>query len=163
MVMKKLALLLLTGLIAISSVCIMGCNKNEDINESDIYFPAAKEAQLGYPMGAIRGTLIFDGKYLRLRVEFIVENVMITPGTEYLVIWPYGYSVNVEDGEIQILDESGQVVARVGDYIRLGGGETDKIVVEENYIGESLPDDIEESLPDDYEHPYWLASGIIIE
>jgi hypothetical protein len=146
MVMKKPALLLLTGLIAISSVCIMGCNKNENINESDIYFPVAKDASLGYPMAAIQGTLIFDSKYLLIRMEY---EWMTTPSPEYLIIWPYGYSVNVEDGEIQILDESGQVVARVGDFIKVGGGETAKVAVEENYIGESLPDDCE--------YPYWLV------
>ncbi len=145
--MKKPILILLSGLLATSSFCITGCNNNEGINKSDIYFPVTKEALVDYPDALTQGTLIFDGKYL------LIKGVYPTSGADYLPIWPYGYSVNVEGGEIQVLNESGQVVARVGDIIKAGGGQTTKEVVEENYIGESLPDDCE--------GPYWLVSEVV--
>lgn len=145
--MKKFAFLLLSSLIAISSICITGCNNNEGINKSDIYFPVTKEVLVDYPVALTQGTLIFDGKYLLIRSGFLFF------GTDTLAIWPYGYSVNVEGGEIQVLNESSQVVARVGDIIKMGGGETTKEVVEENYIGKPLPDDCE--------GPYWLVSEVL--
>lgn len=145
--MKKLAFLLLSSLLAISSVVITGCDANNNINKSDIYFPVTKEALVDYPPALTQGTLIYDGKYL------LIKGVYPTSGADYLPIWPYGYSVNVEGGEIQVLNESSQVVARVGDIIKVGGGETTKEVVEENYIGESLPDDCE--------GPYWLVSRVL--
>lgn len=43
--------------------------------------------------------------------------------TDYPIIWPHGYSWSDEDGVIQVIDESGQVVAQVGDSIVMGGGE----------------------------------------
>ena len=147
MKINKQCYLPLLGLLAISSVCITGCHNNESINESDIYFPVTKEALVDYPVSLTQGTLIFDGKYLLIRRGFLFF------GTDTLAIWPYGYSVNVEGGEIQVLNESSQVVARVGDIIKMGGGETTKEVVEENYIGESLPDDCE--------GPYWLVSEVV--
>ena len=146
-ILKKLAFFLLSSLLGISSICITGCNNNKDINKSDIYFPVAEYAMNDYPVDLTQGTLIFDGKYLLIRSGFLFF------GTDTLAIWPYGYSVNVEDGEIQVLDESSQVVAHVGDSIKVGGGETTKEVVEENYIGESLPDDCE--------GPYWLVSEVV--
>lgn len=143
--MKSLAninKILQTTLSILLTVALMlsACDVSLDIDESDIYFPAAESASLGYPMATIHGTLIFDGKYLLIRTEYL---------DTFLIIWPYGYSVNSDGDEIQILDESDQVVAHVGDFIIAGGGETSKEVVEENYIRASLPDD--------YEGPYWLT------
>jgi hypothetical protein len=43
---------------------------------------------------------------------------------EHLPIWPPGYSLNARGGEMRILDDKGQVVARVGDRVIAVGGET---------------------------------------
>ncbi len=40
-----------------------------------------------------------------------------------LIVWPPGYSMTVEDGEIQIVRGDGQTVARVGDRVEMGGGQ----------------------------------------
>ena len=42
---------------------------------------------------------------------------------DYLVIWPHDHSLNVEEGAIQVLDETGEVAVEVGDLVRLSGGE----------------------------------------
>jgi hypothetical protein len=39
-------------------------------------------------------------------------------------VWPQGYTAaRVGNGDIVVSDPSGQVVARIGDHVRFGGGE----------------------------------------
>lgn len=41
----------------------------------------------------------------------------------YTPIWPFEYGFEVQGGSGSVLGREGQVLARVGDYIRVGGGE----------------------------------------
>ena len=41
----------------------------------------------------------------------------------YLLIWPRGFSARLENGRYQVLDDEGDVVAQVGDFLHLSGGE----------------------------------------
>jgi hypothetical protein len=132
--MKKLIFILLSGLLIISSSGIAGCDQNRDITESDIFFPVLEEPEAYYPSALSEGKLIFNGKYLLLKRNFLIFS------TKILLIWPYGYSVDVENEEIHILNENGQAVASVGDSIKVGGGENPASNVEK-LIGYSLPDD----------------------
>jgi len=91
----------------------------------------------------IEGRLVLSESCLRLKPTF---------GRSYLIIWPYGYKLRLEDETIQVLNDDGQAVASVGDWIVLGGGEVDSIEFIENYIGQPLPPDCT--------GPYWLASPI---
>jgi hypothetical protein len=144
--MKKLSFLFLSLIFIVSSIGITGCDTYSDITESDIYFPVLEEAEAYYPSNSSYGKLTFDGKYLLLRSSFLVFSV------ERLLIWPNGYSVKVENGKIHVLDKNGEVVARVGDRIKVGGGET-PITNVEKLIGYSLPDD--------WEGTCWLVSEIV--
>ena len=38
------------------------------------------------------------------------------------VMWPFGYSARLIDGQIDLLDDSGKFVAREGDTVQAGGG-----------------------------------------
>lgn len=69
-----------------------------------------------------------------------------------LLVWPYGYSLETESKEIRILDNDGRVVACVGDWIKVDGGEVPWEIVEK-YIGKPLSDNCT--------GPYWLVSGVI--
>jgi hypothetical protein len=40
------------------------------------------------------------------------------------VIWPHGFSARQDGDGLALLDASGAVVARVGDHVRIGGGES---------------------------------------
>ncbi len=131
--MKRFIFLLLSCSLLVSSIGLAGCNTN-DITESDIYFPTPEEPANAYMDALARGKLIFDGKYILLRAGFLFFT------EDMLLIWPYGYSVAVEKGEIQILNENRQIVARVGDNVKLGGGEN-PISNVEKLIGESLPEE----------------------
>ena len=44
-------------------------------------------------------------------------------GAGHLLVWPPGFSLSTENDGIEILSGAGQVVARVGEEIRMGGGE----------------------------------------
>lgn len=44
-------------------------------------------------------------------------------GYEYPIAWPYEYGWSVNDGVVQLHDETGRVVAHVDDVISMAGGE----------------------------------------
>ncbi len=48
-----------------------GCNVNEDINKSDIYFPAKRDPGGVQMMARTEGRLILDEGYLRLKPTFV--------------------------------------------------------------------------------------------
>jgi len=43
-------------------------------------------------------------------------------GTLTAVEWPFGSTARIVDGKVELLDETGAVVAREGDEITVGGG-----------------------------------------
>ena len=73
--------------------------------------PAGEEVHLE---GAISGKLVLVDNCLRVQSD--------PSETSYAVIWPHDYALRIEDGEIQILDSTGQVVAQVGNEVSMGGG-----------------------------------------
>jgi hypothetical protein len=143
--MKKLNLILLSILLIVSSIGFTGCNKN-DILESDIYFPTLEEPANAHMDALARGKLMLEGEYILLKSSFFFFS------EEMLLIWPYGYSVDVEDGKIHILNENGHIVASVGEYVKIGGGEN-PISNVEKLIGYSLPEV--------WEGTCWMVSEIV--
>jgi hypothetical protein len=72
-------------------------------------------------------------------------------GESHLVMWPYDYTVTAgEDGRLRVRDGSGRVVVRVGDIVRLGGGQVP-----------TAEDATATEIPDRCGGPYWLASSEI--
>lgn len=115
-------------------------------NTASPYFPVEKEPASLYPVIAVRGWLILDNNCLRLKPFYCF-------GKGELLIWRYGYSLDVENGEIRVVDdESGKVLARVGDFVRLGGGQTSKEMAEKLIGG---------PLPDNCSGPYFLVGTIV--
>lgn len=76
--------------------------------------PGAPGEAREYMQALIEGTLVLRESCVRLHTS--------SEATEYLVVWPPGYTVRERDRAI--LNERGDVFARVGDRVRLGGGET---------------------------------------
>ena len=70
----------------------------------------------------------------------------------YTPLWPADYGARIGDGEVEIVDGSGQVVARVGREVHLRGG--------------SIPLDwgsaryrrLHDELPCDCNGPYWIVT-----
>jgi hypothetical protein len=42
----------------------------------------------------------------------------------WLLLWPEGYTAQLADGRLDVLDESGDIVGREGGRLRVGGGES---------------------------------------
>jgi hypothetical protein len=95
------------------------------------FFPVQSQPETIYPMGDSNGKLVLENDYL------LLKHVI---GDSHLLIWPYGYSIEITGSEIQIIDNGGKVVATVGDTIKVGGGEISAKTAEE-YIGQTLQDD----------------------
>jgi hypothetical protein len=144
--MKKLILiLLLSCLLLVSSTGLIGCN-TYNVTESDIYFPTPEEPLNAYPDALTKGQLIFDGKYILLKAGFLFFT------EDMLLLWPYGYSIEVEKGTIHILNDNGDIVASVGDHVKMGGGQI-PVSHLENLIGTLLPNK--------WEGDCWLVAKVV--
>jgi hypothetical protein len=132
--MKKLII----GLLLVVLVLVpVACNTTVEV-----FFPVQKSSDLDQMTADFNGDLELVDGWLRAR----------SVGSDYLLIWPYGFTVRGQGEEIQVLDGDGQVVAIEGEVIRVGGGESTLEVVEA-YIGKLLPDDLA--------GPFWIVSEVI--
>ena len=74
-------------------------------------------------------------------------------GGSHLVIWQPDFFVNNNEGVIEILDRNGEVVARVGEEIRIGGGQVP--------LTEKLEQLLREPLPERCRGPYWSMGELL--
>jgi|WetSurMetagenome_2_1015567.scaffolds.fasta_scaffold68074_1 hypothetical protein len=102
------------------------------------YFPVQKEAAKTMMAALLPGELVLNNGYL-----YVSGN---------LIIWPYGYSLKIDGKDMFIIDDKGSQIARVGDQVKIGGGEIPASSVEE-IIGQPLPPD--------FNGTYWLAGDIV--
>ncbi len=72
--------------------------------------------------------------------------------SSYLVLWQPDYFVNNNNGVIEVLDRNGQVVARVGEEIQMGGGEVS--------LTAELERQLRKPLPNECPGPYWLMGQL---
>jgi hypothetical protein len=72
-----------------------------------------------------------------------------------LVVWPPGYSMRVEDGEIQIVRGGGQTIARVGDNVRMGGGQIATSTGSHGMYEEFL------NIPEKCTGPLWIVGEVV--
>ena len=77
----------------------------------------------------------------------------VSTGTSSIyVVWPAGYSLSEEKGDTWLADDSGTLVARIGDEIQMGGGITNLAHAEPEVVG-GIPSSCEVGGPD----AYWFA------
>ena len=69
----------------------------------------------GCPTGLITGTLVEDEGTLSIEVS---------PGRTQQVLWPDGVTVSQAESGLALIGFFGQVIARQGDVIEMGGGYT---------------------------------------
>jgi len=80
------------------------CLNNSGNNlSSSLFFPVQKIG-LDQMDALLVGKLELDNGYLRM--QYFNDN--------YLLIWPYGFSLLTEGEEIQVINRTGQLVARLG-------------------------------------------------
>lgn len=136
--LKSLAVMLL-----IFPILTLACTRS---NVNVTYFPVEKEIPVDIMDGQLPGRLVLDDTGY-LRVDDLTGNPV-------LIIWPYGYSYKTEDKDIWIINDKGQAVACVGDWVNLRGGQIPAWAVEIR-IGQALPEDAR--------GPYWIAGDVRID
>ncbi len=139
--MKRLLLCLLIGVILSS---FTGCKNNPDPDA--IFFPVATATNTQYPSASAHGRLVLENHCLRLKPYYLPFS------KGYLLIWPYGYSLKTQDSKICVIDAKGEIVAKVGNWIKVGGGNVSLDIVEK-YTGEPLPVN--------YNGPYWIVFEVV--
>ncbi len=68
-----------------------------------------------YPSAATAGKLVAEDKCLLMKHLDGIGS--------HLPVWPHDYSLSTENGDIRLLDGEGRIAARLGDVVRVGGGE----------------------------------------
>lgn len=84
-------------------------------------FPAQPKSDGSYPAALTQGTLVVADNCLRLQTA---PSTDFPYKTDYLLYWRYGDSYQEMAEGIQVLDANGKVIAKEGDYLAIGGGET---------------------------------------
>ena len=105
-----------------------------------IYFPRQAPAVAGMD-ALLEGTLVLDDSGC-LRVQH--ESVSLAEAP--VVIWHYDFSLAIDDEQITVLNGAGEPVGRVGEWSRMGGGESSAVV--------------EPEMPETCPGPYWILGSI---
>jgi len=100
----------------IMSILIGGCVEETQQNDISVntltstpFFPQQKENPAIYMDAELVGELVLEDGCLRVGDD--------------LLVWPHVFSLSTENGVILIIDDNDQPIMRVGDKIKLGGGE----------------------------------------
>jgi len=109
----------------------------------DVFMPQLKMRDVGFMDALISGELVVQDGCLRVKAG----------DGSTLVIWQADYFLTDNDGILEILDETGAVVARVGEMVYMGGGEQPSV------------DDTElrQPIPDQCGGPYWRMGDFLPE
>lgn len=116
--------LLIAAAVIILIIVLVTQSPGESLEVS--FFPVQKEAAREAMQVLLQGDLVLDSSGC-LRVH------------DHLILWPYGYSVNIKGDEIHVIDDKGQIVGRVGEFVKLGGGNIPAFFAEEK-LGYPLPE-----------------------
>lgn len=128
------------------SILIAGCVEKTQQDERFVntstspFFPVQKDPH------PARMTAILEGELVQINGCLRVD--------DYLLVWPYGFSVSTSGGVIQINNSTGKPIATVGDKVKLGGGEmpVDRIA---NFSSELPSSRCSE--------PYWIVGDVLTE
>jgi len=121
-------------------------DKPVNTSSSTPFFPVANKPSEDSMTALLEGELALDNGCLRVS-DRGYDN--------YLLVWPYGFSLNTdENGVIQVRDDKGQPVARVGDKVKIGGGECVKPCKGISNYSAQLPSDI-------CSGPYWIVGEVV--
>ena len=116
-----------------------------------IFFPRQIWGSGGGPAALIGGRLVLDDRGC-LRIAYAYERVTY----DSVPVWPGDFGLNTEDNEVRVLDRKGRVVGRVGEKIKLGGGEISKGALQENdVVDKQMLHKLFERCPGDY----WLVQA----
>lgn len=95
--------------------------------DPSVHFPQLRMRSGSFMEARMVGELVLKDGYLRIG--------------ESLIIWQPDYFLNSNNGTIEILDRNGEVVARVGEEVVMGGGDIEPLEYVNRLIKEPLPED----------------------
>lgn len=115
-------------------------------DERAIYLPVQPPSGSSM-MALLEGTLVEVDGCLRIEDGHYADG--------WLVLWPFGSDIRVGDDRIEVINEDGKLVARVGEWMRAGGGAV------ENTSGMAGLDEMIPGMPiDGCNGPYWVAATL---
>ena len=111
--------------------------------EPPIFFPRQQ------PAAGIRETMValLLGKLTAADGCLYVDDS--NSDTSYLLVWPPDFTLSMEADAVLLFNGTGEVVARVGEELRISGGEVKSV----RYLDEQ----VRQSLPADCPGPYWIV------
>lgn len=116
-----------------------GLDEYSGPNRQVIYFPRQAPAVAGMD-ALLEGTLILDDNgCLRVQHETVSQN------EAPVIIWHYDFSLEFAGETITVLNGNGEPVGRVGEWTRMGGGESRTVT--------------EPEMPEACPGPYWILGS----
>ncbi|NOR83870.1 MAG: hypothetical protein GQ526_10310 [Ardenticatenales bacterium] len=110
-----------------------------------IHFPQLKTRSAALMVALLEGELVVKDGCLRVGLG--------DGGESHLVIWQPDFFLNDNDGVIEIWDRNGEAVARVGEEVRMGGGEV--------RMTKELEQQLRAPMPQECEGPYLLMGELV--
>jgi len=112
-----------------------------------IFFPRQEKTngERAVMEALIHGILVFFDNCVRVDSDFA--------HTSYLLIWPPDFNVTIENGKINILNGNGEIVAHIGDRVRISGGEVPSLAM--------LDKSTQEQMLRQCAGPYWIMGDEI--
>jgi hypothetical protein len=130
------------------AVVTAGCATDGPGSPSGVFFPTVPTGD-PYPAALIEGVL-----EVRSGCVFVTAN-----GDRWLLLWPEGYAPQLADGQLEVRDESGKVVAKEGERLRIGGGEGNPLEIGGTGAADSWATDLTGvDIPERCGDLYWIVS-----
>ena len=139
------------SIMAFMILSLLACNlpfaTEHDTTEPEIAFPRqqATDGEREVMEAQLFGLLVLDGSCLRVTTE----------NESYLIIWPPGYALHIDNESIAILDASGTPAVSLGQQVYISGGE---VPLSENAIASANVEGLADS---GCAGPYWFAGEIV--
>jgi hypothetical protein len=142
---QKLKVIMI-GIGIIVSILVTGCIEKPPQNGGSVntssfspFFPVQNNPNPDYMEALLTGELVIEDGCLRVDDDVLV--------------WPNGFSLSIEGEVIQVIDGTGQPIARVGDKVEVSGGEVGTSELPGGYLSE-----LSAQLPSDCcPGPYWIV------
>lgn len=103
------------------------------------FFPVQKTPANASMQALLSGPLKLEDKCLKVG--------------ENLIVWPYGFSMQTKGTKVNILDKKGNIVASVGDTVKLSGGQ-----VTAQASGSEM---LSQFVNDDCRGPLWITGEVL--
>ena len=136
------------SLLVLMAFTVLACGSDEPAAHPGLFFPTVPIGD-EYPAGDMEGVLEEQDDCLFISA----------PQDHWLLLWPEGYTARVADGQLEVLDEGGKVMGRVGEPLRVGGGETNPVEIGGAAAAERRASELTGlDIPERCGDLYWLVS-----